>query len=127
MKVMCGMLILYCIQNVIFSLQNPAAVVQFSPKAKSKEPAVGIWKYMTVADVANAIGKSVGKSFSLWNKGLFHVRSCSKWNLEKHSQSCLLLWPVSCACHGRALLSLPLVYGTCRILSDIFHNIILLY
>lgn len=66
MKVICGMLTLYYIQDVIFPLQKPAAVVQFSPKAKNKEPVVGIWRYMTVADVANAIGKSVGKYCNIY-------------------------------------------------------------
>jgi hypothetical protein len=61
MKVLYGMLMLYHIQNVIVPLQKAAAVVQFSPKAKNKEPVVGIWRYMTVADVANAMEKSVGK------------------------------------------------------------------
>lgn len=44
----------------VFSLQK-STVVQFSPKTKKKYTVVDIWKYMTVADVANAMGKSVGK------------------------------------------------------------------
>jgi len=36
-------------------------MVRFPPKAKIKKTVVDIWRYMTVADVANAMGKSVGK------------------------------------------------------------------
>jgi hypothetical protein len=66
MKVMYGMLMPYYMQDVIFPLQKPAEVVQSSPKAKNKDPVVGIWRYMTVADVANAIGKSVGKCCNIY-------------------------------------------------------------
>jgi hypothetical protein len=66
MKVMYGMFMLYYMQDVISPLQKPAAEVQFSPKAKNKEPVVGIWRYMTVADVAKAIGKSVGKYCNIY-------------------------------------------------------------
>jgi hypothetical protein len=36
-------------------------MIQFSPKTKQKNTVIDIWKYMTVADVADAMGKSVGK------------------------------------------------------------------
>jgi len=36
-------------------------MVRFPPKAKIKKTVVDIWRYMTVSDVANAMGKSVGK------------------------------------------------------------------
>lgn len=80
------------------SLQKPAAV-QFSPKAKNKEAVVGIWRYMTVADVANAIGKSVGKCSAF----IQSVEVLLKVELY------FLLLPVSCVCHEQALVSLPLV------------------
>jgi membrane protein YqaA with SNARE-associated domain len=60
------MLMLYYIENSIFPVQKSAAVVQFSPKAKNKEPVIDVWRYMTVADVANAIGKSVGKYHNIY-------------------------------------------------------------
>lgn len=43
------------------SLQKSPTMVRFPPKAKVKKTVVDIWRYMTVADVANAMGKSVGK------------------------------------------------------------------
>jgi hypothetical protein len=56
MMVKYGRLIHYC-----FSLQKSPTVVHFPSKAKIKKTVVDVWKYMTVADVANAMGKSVGK------------------------------------------------------------------
>lgn len=38
-------------------------MVRFPPKAKVKKTVVDIWRYMTVADVANAMGKSVDHVF----------------------------------------------------------------
>jgi hypothetical protein len=38
-------------------------MVRFPPKAKIKKTVVDIWRYMTVADVANAMGKSIGKYY----------------------------------------------------------------
>jgi hypothetical protein len=46
---------------IIFPLQKYPTIVQFPPKAKNKEKIVDIWRYMTVADLADALGKSVGK------------------------------------------------------------------
>lgn len=45
--------------------RKTAALVHLSPKAKNREPVVGIWRYMTVADVANAMGKSVDHVFEV--------------------------------------------------------------
>jgi len=56
MKVKCRMLTHDCV-----SLQKSPAMVRFPPKAKIKKTVVDIWRYMTVADVADAMGKSVGK------------------------------------------------------------------
>jgi hypothetical protein len=36
------------------------------PKAKIKKTVIDIWRYMSVADVANAMGKSVGKYCNVW-------------------------------------------------------------
>ena len=47
--------------NDCVSLQKSPTMVRFPPKAKIKKTVVDIWRYMTVADVANAMGKSVGK------------------------------------------------------------------
>ncbi|XP_023709849.1 translation initiation factor IF-2, mitochondrial isoform X2 [Cryptotermes secundus] len=44
--------------------KKPAAEVQSFSKAKDKEP-VAVWRYMTVADVANAVGKSVDHVFEV--------------------------------------------------------------
>jgi len=43
------------------SLQKSPTSLRYPPKAKIKKTVVDIWRYMTVADVANAMGKSVGK------------------------------------------------------------------
>lgn len=65
MKLMNEMLMALLYTDVTFPLQKPAAEVQSFSKAKDKEP-VGVWRYMTVADVANAIGKSVGKYCNIY-------------------------------------------------------------
>jgi hypothetical protein len=48
------------------SFQKSPAMVRFPPKAKIKKTVIDVWRYMTVADVANAMGKSVGKHCNVW-------------------------------------------------------------
>jgi hypothetical protein len=43
------------------SIQKSPTMVRFPPKAKIKKTVVDVWRHMTVAEVANAMEKSVGK------------------------------------------------------------------